>query len=168
MGRSSQLIRVLTKVVMMIALCVQIGGMVSSSGDADNALMKECTTEIQQLGNCLMFVTGKEGEPTKECCAAVTAMKDKQPVCLCLFIGQAHNGTNQALKNLELLGISSSSPAASIFMNNNATSSTASNSPSSDPSDGFKLIGNGALLFMSLIASILITIIPIATLEIKS
>uniref|UniRef100_A0A7C9CYX9 Bifunctional inhibitor/plant lipid transfer protein/seed storage helical domain-containing protein n=1 Tax=Opuntia streptacantha TaxID=393608 RepID=A0A7C9CYX9_OPUST len=98
MGRSSQLVRVLSQAVMVMALCVGIGGMVSNG--EDNDLMKQCTTAIQDLGNCLMFVTAKEAEPTKACCSAVSAMKDKQPVCLCLFIGQAHNGTNPALKGL--------------------------------------------------------------------
>nr|WBK62784.1 LTP1 [Colobanthus quitensis] len=112
------------------------------------SLTAECSTAIQQVTSCLSYATGKATEPTKDCCTAVGSMKDKQPVCLCFFIGQAHNGS-QEIKSLgiqepklmqlpsachlanasiaecpKLLGISPSSPAAAIFMHNTTTSPT--------------------------------------------
>lgn len=162
--------------------------------EGSGSMVDECRTDIQQLGNCLMFATGKSAEPTKECCNTVNGIKDRHPVCLCFFIGEAHNGSqtikslgvqeskllqlpdachlvNASLTNCPmLLGISPTSPAAAIFMNKNGTTSAASTTPSktsSDNSSGIKHHGNGngVLLLGSLIVTVLVTIIPIGVLQ---
>ncbi|KAH9618263.1 hypothetical protein KSS87_015551 [Heliosperma pusillum] len=115
------------------------------SSEAATTLVTMCSPAITAVTSCLDFATGRVAVPTPSCCNAVGSMKEKQPVCLCFFIGQAHNGSEQ-IKSLELLGISPSSPAAAIFIHNNATSpagpissSSSSTATSTDSkSSGFK------------------------------
>ncbi|XP_074310043.1 non-specific lipid transfer protein GPI-anchored 1 isoform X1 [Silene latifolia] len=141
--------QILTAKLVLLTLCLQ-GLVYMDSGEAAESpsLAVQCGTAIQQVTSCLTFATGKAAEPTKDCCTAVSSMKEKQPVCLCFFIGQAHNGSEQ-IKSLgiqeaklmelpsachltnasiaecpKLLGISPTSPAAAIFMHNNITSPT--------------------------------------------
>ncbi|KAL2903675.1 Non-specific lipid transfer protein GPI-anchored 1 [Bienertia sinuspersici] len=141
------------KLVLVILATLSINGL--KPCEAETSLTQQCSTAIQQLISCLNFAKGAAPTPTKECCTSVTGMKEKQPVCLCFFIGQAHNGSEQ-IKSLgiqeakllqlpsachlnnasasncpKLLGISPSSPAAAIFMNKNGTSSSSTSSSSS-------------------------------------
>ncbi|KAL9226407.1 hypothetical protein vseg_002225 [Gypsophila vaccaria] len=148
-----------TTKVGILTLCLLQGVMIQMKPTAATTeLTTECATAIQQVTSCLGYATGKAPEPTKECCNAVSSMKEKQPVCLCFFIGQAHNGSAQ-IKSLgiqeaklmqlpsachltnasitecpKLLGISPSSPAAAIFMHSNMTSPTGATPTSSSPS----------------------------------
>ncbi|RVW40055.1 Non-specific lipid transfer protein GPI-anchored 1 [Vitis vinifera] len=39
---------------------------------------------------------GKAATPTKDCCSAVSEIRESKPVCLCYFIQQAHNGSAEA------------------------------------------------------------------------
>ncbi|KAL9246575.1 hypothetical protein vseg_020093 [Gypsophila vaccaria] len=134
---------------------------------APESLAVECNTAFTAMAGCLGFTTGRAAAPTEECCNEVSSVKEKQPVCLCYFIGQAHNGTNKSIKELgiqevkliqlpcachlanssvdqcpKLLGISPSSPAAAIFIHTNTSSSSSSSSSTSprreDNSSGFK------------------------------
>ncbi|XP_021723100.1 non-specific lipid transfer protein GPI-anchored 1-like [Chenopodium quinoa] len=151
------------KLLLIIAtLCIGImkPSMVTAS------LTQQCGGAIQQLISCLNYAKGGTSEPTKECCTSVSSMKEKQPVCLCFFIGQAHNGTDQ-IKSLgiqegkllelpsachlanasasncpKLLGISPSSPAASIFLKNGTSSPPGT--PSSSSSSTGILQGSNA------------------------
>ncbi|KAK9751174.1 hypothetical protein RND81_02G247500 [Saponaria officinalis] len=148
-----------TKVVAILTLSITLGLLINTNPTkATTSLTTECSAAIQQVTSCLAFATGKAPEPTKDCCTAVSDMKEKQPVCLCFFIGQAHNGSAQ-IKSLgiqeaklmqlpsachltnasisecpKLLGISPSSPAAAIFMHSNMTSPTGSTPLSSSSS----------------------------------
>lgn len=75
----------------MISLSVLISG---SAGT--DSLMDECAEDLTKVTACLAFVTGKGASPTKDCCNAVTDIKQDKPVCLCYFIQQTHNGSAQA------------------------------------------------------------------------
>ena len=85
----SYAVRSMAKLV-MVALIIGSTVEVSSS-----SLTEECGAAIEKVTSCLSYATGKAVEPTKECCDAVTGIKEQQPVCLCFFIGQAHNGSQQ-------------------------------------------------------------------------
>ncbi|KNA16415.1 hypothetical protein SOVF_089310 [Spinacia oleracea] len=177
------------------ALCILHGSVTTTAAPPpSSSLATECSTAVQQLISCLNFAKGGAAVPGKECCTSVTSMKEKQPVCLCFFIGQAHNGSEQ-IKSLgiqedkllqlpsachltnasasncpKLLGISPTSPAASIFMANATTSSpgTPSSSSSSSTStvggsksSGNKL-GNGVFTgFMAVFVSAILCVLPV-------
>ncbi|KMT07453.1 hypothetical protein BVRB_6g150720 [Beta vulgaris subsp. vulgaris] len=173
----------------MVTLLIY-GFMTIKSSEA-TTLTQQCSTAVQQLISCLNFAKGDVPTPTKECCTSVTSMKEKQPVCLCFFIGQAHNGSEQ-IKSLgiqeakllqlpsschinnasatdcpRLLGISPTSPAASIFMKNgtSSTPTTSTSSSSSSPTNGagnsINMNGNGVL--SSFIAVFVTVILSVST-----
>ena len=78
----------------LVMIALVLGSMVELSSSA-SSLREECGAAIEKVTSCLSYATGKAAEPTKECCDAVTGIKAQQPVCLCFFIGQAHNGSQQ-------------------------------------------------------------------------
>lgn len=80
-------------VVMMVGLAVVCGSIRGETGN-------ECSDDFQKVTTCLTFATGKSSTPTKDCCSAVTDIKDSNPACLCSIIVQIHNGTNPQLKSI--------------------------------------------------------------------
>ena len=76
--------------VVVVVLCAAAAG-----GGAANDLAKECSSAFEKVGTCLSYATGKAAVPSKECCGAVTEIKNSEPVCLCYIIQQTHNGSNQ-------------------------------------------------------------------------
>ncbi|XP_018836768.1 non-specific lipid transfer protein GPI-anchored 1 [Juglans regia] len=127
-------------------------GLVCKVGGADFA--KECSQDFEKVVQCLNYVTGKAKTPTEECCSSVKEIRDSNPVCLCYFIQQTHNGSEQ-IKNLgvqetkllqlptacnlknasisncpKLLGLSPTSPDAAIFSSNASTATPTSTTPS--------------------------------------
>ncbi|PIA33783.1 hypothetical protein AQUCO_04000085v1 [Aquilegia coerulea] len=61
----------------------------------------QCSSEFSKVGVCLSFATGKADSPSKECCSTVQDIKDRNPVCLCFVIQQAHDGSS-SLKSMGL------------------------------------------------------------------
>ncbi|KAF5194484.1 Non-specific lipid transfer protein gpi-anchored 1 like, partial [Thalictrum thalictroides] len=61
----------------------------------------QCSNEFSKVGVCLSFATGKADSPTKDCCTKIEEIKDKNPVCLCFVIQQAHDGAS-SLKSMGL------------------------------------------------------------------
>ncbi|XP_059656661.1 non-specific lipid transfer protein GPI-anchored 1-like [Cornus florida] len=59
----------------------------------------QCTKEFDKVTACLNYATAKAATPTKDCCDGVTELKTSKPVCLCYFIQQTHNGS-QEIKSL--------------------------------------------------------------------
>ncbi|KAB1225826.1 Non-specific lipid transfer protein GPI-anchored 1 [Morella rubra] len=108
-------------------------------------LATKCSEDFDKVVKCLNFVTAKEATPTKDCCTSISEIRDKNPECLCFFILQTRNGSEQiknlgiqearllqlptacSLKNASisncprLLGLSPTSPDAAIFTNASAT-----------------------------------------------
>ena len=78
-----------------LILMVSLYALISGSAGKDS-LMDECADDLNKVTECLSFATGKEAEPTKKCCSAVTEIREDKPVCLCYFIQQTHNGSAQA------------------------------------------------------------------------
>ncbi|XP_074303327.1 non-specific lipid transfer protein GPI-anchored 1-like [Silene latifolia] len=171
----------MTKLV-LLTICLQ--GLLHMRSSEGASLTMQCSPAITAVTSCLGFATGKSPEPTTDCCKAVGSMKETQPVCLCFFIGQAHNGSaqitslgiqedkliqlpsachlaNASITNCpKLLGISPSSPAAAIFLHNNATSpagpissSSSSTATPNNSGGGFKhehdLLGGVLAVFVS-------------------
>ncbi|KAL0698774.1 hypothetical protein Bca4012_054896 [Brassica carinata] len=112
------------------------------------SLSDECSQDIQTVGLCLDFASGKAPSPSKKCCDAIEGIKEKNPKCLCFVIQQAKSG-GQAFKELgvqeakiiqlptscqlhnasisncpKLLGISPSSPDAAVFTSNSTSTTT--------------------------------------------
>lgn len=82
--------------MMMLMLCwspLYVGG-------ADDTLATECSASFQKLPACLDYATGKASDPSKECCASASSIRDSKPVCLCYIIQQINTGTNSQLKSL--------------------------------------------------------------------
>ncbi|XP_054807290.1 non-specific lipid transfer protein GPI-anchored 1 [Prosopis cineraria] len=110
-----------------------------------NDLTTKCSQNIQKVMPCLSYATGKEAEPTKQCCEATSSIKESSPECLCFVIQQTHNGNSQS-KSLgiseakllqlpsacklavnmsncpNLLGLPANSPDAAIFKTANSSS----------------------------------------------
>ncbi|KAL6350031.1 hypothetical protein AAG906_003963 [Vitis piasezkii] len=147
--------------VFMISLSALISGSAGAASLAD-----QCANEFTKVSECLSFATGKAATPTKDCCSAVSEIRESKPVCLCYFIQQTHNGSAQ-VKSLgiqeakllqlpsdcklanaslsdcpKLLNISASSPDYSIFTSN--STSTAPASTSTGTSSGAKDDGSNA------------------------
>ncbi|KAI3696436.1 hypothetical protein L1987_79451 [Smallanthus sonchifolius] len=74
----------------------------SGVGVAEDSLMQQCSTKLTAVMPCLAFATGKEETPQQKCCDSVKEMKDSNPACLCFMILQIHNGTNPALKKMNI------------------------------------------------------------------
>lgn len=68
-------------------------GLVCTVRAAD--LANKCSADFEKVAQCLSYVTGKAATPTKDCCTSVTEIRDSNPVCLCFFIQQTHNGSEQ-------------------------------------------------------------------------
>ncbi|KAG2702729.1 hypothetical protein I3760_06G104000 [Carya illinoinensis] len=68
-------------------------GLVRNVGATD--LTTKCASDFEKVVPCLNFVTGKAATPAKDCCSSVTEMRDNHPECLCYFIQQTHNGSEQ-------------------------------------------------------------------------
>lgn len=62
-------------------------------------LASKCSEDFDKVVKCLNFVTAKEATPTKDCCTSISEIRDKNPECLCFFILQTRNGSEQ-IKNL--------------------------------------------------------------------
>ncbi|XP_041016262.1 non-specific lipid transfer protein GPI-anchored 1-like [Juglans microcarpa x Juglans regia] len=131
-------------------------GLVRNVGAAD--LTANCTNDFEKVVPCLNFVTGKEATPIKDCCSSVTEIRDNHPECLCYFIQQTYNGSEQikslgvqedrllqlpsacSLKNAsisycpKLLGISPTSPDAAAFTNDSTATPSSSASSTGIPS----------------------------------
>ncbi|CAO2828984.1 unnamed protein product [Amaranthus hypochondriacus] len=154
----------LSLVMIIVTLCIN-----EFSEAVDTAsLPTQCSQSIQELYSCLNFATGSSPTPEKKCCDSVGTMKEKQPVCLCFFIEQAHNGsqqikslgikednllqlpnvchlTNASVSNCpKLLGIPATSPAAAIFKDSNGTSSTTASPSTSSSTTSTTDNGNNA------------------------
>ncbi|KAL2510349.1 Non-specific lipid transfer protein GPI-anchored 1 [Forsythia ovata] len=148
----------LALVFVFMAVC---GGFVGLGGADDASLANKCSAEFQKVLACLTFATGKADTPTKECCVAVTDLKETNPACICFFIQQIHNGSNPAIKQMgiqesrllqlpsackmanasisecpKLLHLPANSPDAAIFNTNFTTTPTASPGKSSPTTDG--------------------------------
>jgi hypothetical protein len=72
-------------------------GLVCKVGAASVA--DKCTNDFNKVSSCLNYATGDANTPTKDCCTAVKDIRDNNPVCLCYFIQQTHNGS-QEIKSL--------------------------------------------------------------------
>ncbi|KAK9276200.1 hypothetical protein L1049_005731 [Liquidambar formosana] len=152
--------------VMVFFVMVSLCGAIVTVGAA--TVQEQCTKDFDKVTQCLNYVTGKAATPTKDCCSAVKDIRDSDPVCLCYFIQQTHNGSQQ-IKSLgiqeakllqlpsacslvnasvsdcpKLLNIPAGSPEAAIFTNL-SSSSNASTTPvistpttADDSSNGFK------------------------------
>ncbi|KAM7484062.1 hypothetical protein LguiA_000071 [Lonicera macranthoides] len=148
-------------VFMMVGLAVVCG---SIRGETT---ANECSDDLQKVTTCLTFATGKSSTPTKDCCSAVTDIKDSNPACLCFIIVQIHNGTNPQLKSMgiqearllqlpsacklanasssdcpKLLHLAPNSPEAAIF--NNATADASPTTTGSTPSSSSSSSSDGS------------------------
>ncbi|PWA69834.1 hypothetical protein CTI12_AA241080 [Artemisia annua] len=138
------------------------------TGSAAESLAEECSKQLPQVMTCVAFASGKESTPQQKCCDSVTQMKNSNPACLCFLIQQIHNGTNPALKQMniqeskllqlpsackianasisncpKLLNLPPNSPDAAIFNNVSSTvtpttGGTTTSSQSTSGSLGFK------------------------------
>lgn len=132
--------------MMLFIVTMSVGAAASTIGD-------QCSKDFQKVTTCLAFATGKATTPTKECCTAVSSIRDTDPVCLCYVIQQTHNGSAQikslgiqeakllqlptacSLKNSstsycpKLLNIPANSPDAAIFTNSTSSTSSPSTVP---------------------------------------
>lgn len=68
-------------------------GLVYKVGAA--TLEDKCSSELTKVVPCLDYAKGTAKTPTKDCCTSVKDIKDNNPVCLCYFIQQTHNGSQQ-------------------------------------------------------------------------
>ncbi|PIA33785.1 hypothetical protein AQUCO_04000086v1 [Aquilegia coerulea] len=50
-----------------------------------------CSIEFSEVDVCLSFATGKTDSPSKDCCTNIKDIMDKNPVCFCFVIQQAHD-----------------------------------------------------------------------------
>ncbi|CAI9761706.1 unnamed protein product [Fraxinus pennsylvanica] len=153
----------LATLIVFVAVC---GGF--AAGGADTALANKCTAEFQKVMACLTFATGKVAAPGRECCNAVSDLKETDPACLCFTILQIHNGSNPAIKQMgvqesrllqlpsacnlanasvnecpKLLHLPANSSDAAIFTNANVTTTPISTPGTSSPttaggSNGFR------------------------------
>ncbi|KAL6969264.1 hypothetical protein U1Q18_028988 [Sarracenia purpurea var. burkii] len=130
----------------LIIVSVVVFGSAAAVGGA--TIAEKCSTEIEKVAKCLNYASGKAATPTKDCCSSVEEIKASQPECLCYFIQQAHNGSQQIesmgiqesrllqlpsackLTNAsvsecpKLLNIPTSSPDYAIFTNSSTSSTT--------------------------------------------
>ncbi|KAL2454446.1 Uncharacterized protein Adt_48052 [Abeliophyllum distichum] len=150
--------KLLATIFVFMAVC---SGFVGLGGAADSSLANKCSAEFQKVLACLTFATGKAETPNKECCVAVTNLKETGPVCLCFIIQQIHNGSNPAIKQMgiqesrllqlpsackmanasvaecpKLLHLPANSPDAAIFNTSITTTPTASPGKSSPTTAG--------------------------------
>lgn len=77
----------------------------------EETLSSECSDAFQKLPICLGFATGKDTQPTKECCSSVASIKSSKPACLCYIIQQFYVGNTQlksfGIQETKLLQLSS-------------------------------------------------------------
>ncbi|KAL7606915.1 non-specific lipid transfer protein GPI-anchored 1 [Lactuca sativa] len=81
-------------------VCIVICG--SGIGGSAQSLADQCASKLPEVMTCVAFASGKESTPQKKCCDSVTEMKESNPACLCFLIQQIHNGTNPALKSMNI------------------------------------------------------------------
>ena len=57
-----------------------------------DSLQDKCAPEFTKLGECLSYASAKADTPSAACCGSVTEIRQKDAVCLCYIIQQAHGG----------------------------------------------------------------------------
>ncbi|KAL4587051.1 hypothetical protein LXL04_011701 [Taraxacum kok-saghyz] len=86
--------------VVLAVVCIVLCG--SGTGGWAQSLADQCASKLPEVMSCVAFASGKETTPQKKCCDSVTEMKESNPACLCFLIQQIHNGTNPALKSMNI------------------------------------------------------------------
>lgn len=76
-----------------ITLFLLFCGLVCKVGAASVA--DKCSNDFTKVAPCLDYAKGTANTPTKDCCSGVKSIRDDDPVCLCYFIQQTHNGSEQ-------------------------------------------------------------------------
>lgn len=148
---------------LVVSLCCAASVRVVSAA----SLADQCDNEVQKVTTCLNFATGKAATPAKECCTAVSEMRESKPVCLCYIIQLANNGS-QTVKSLglqvsrlvqlpsscklanssvsdcpKLLNIPPTSPDYAVFTNNSSSTTTTPSTPSGSSSTPSAASGGG-------------------------
>ncbi|KAF9606614.1 hypothetical protein IFM89_027054 [Coptis chinensis] len=154
---------------------------------ASPSVTEQCRSEFSKVGDCLSYATGKADSPTNKCCTTVKDIKDKNPVCLCFIIQQAHDGASsfkqmglQEAKLLQLptacnlvnanisdcpklLNLAPNSPDMGIFTNSTKSSPATPATPDGTPltTKGGSSMGfkHAPLLANSIAVSIFVTMI---------
>lgn len=84
-------------VTLLLFICCFIG-----LSSAASTLESECQVVVSSdLSPCLGFSTGKAKTPGTDCCTKVSAVKKKEPQCLCYAIDQTF--TNPSFKQMGFL-----------------------------------------------------------------
>jgi len=63
---------------------------------SSESLQDKCAPEFTKLGECLSYASAKADAPSAACCGSVTEIRQKDAVCLCYIIQQAHGGGSSA------------------------------------------------------------------------
>ncbi|CAA6664040.1 unnamed protein product [Spirodela intermedia] len=69
----------------------------------DDSSQERCSSEVQNVGSCTDYGTGKTELPGDKCCNAAKSVNDKNRVCLCYLIQEVYK-ENPGLKPLKLQG----------------------------------------------------------------
>lgn len=70
-------------------------GFTAEAGAALSGVADKCNKDFTKVASCLNYARGIASAPTKDCCTSVKEIRDDDPVCLCYFIQQTHNGSEQ-------------------------------------------------------------------------
>ncbi|ONK72025.1 uncharacterized protein A4U43_C04F14860 [Asparagus officinalis] len=84
------------KICASIILSLFLSFSLVSCDPASSPLQDKCSPEFTKLGECLSYAAAKTDTPSSTCCASVSDIKQKDPVCLCYIIQQAHSGGSSA------------------------------------------------------------------------
>lgn len=82
---------------LIILSTLLIFSLVSCDPPTSSGLEAKCNPEVPKLADCLAYASGKSDAPTSTCCGSVSEIKDKNAVCLCYLIQQAHGGGSAAV-----------------------------------------------------------------------